>query len=55
MGPEDTQLRRLKAWLESDGFTVTTTRQPDVPGGRAHPCLLLDSRTESLDSLAELG
>jgi dTMP kinase len=51
-----TQLRRLKAWLEADGFTVTATRQPGgTRVGERIRTLLLDSRTESLDSLAELG
>ena len=53
---KSTQLRRLQQWLEAEGFAVTATRQPGGTriGDRIRS-LLLDSRTEELASLAELG
>jgi dTMP kinase len=53
---KSTQLRRLKEWLEADGRKVTPTRQPGGTrvGDRIRG-LLLDSRSESLSPLAELG
>ena len=53
---KSTQLRRLKEWLETDGRAVTATRQPGGTrvGDRVRS-LLLDSHTESLSPLAELG
>ena len=51
-----TQLRRLKEWLEANGWPVTPTRQPGgTRVGDRIRSLLLDSRTENLASLAELG
>ena len=51
-----TQLRRLKEWLEANGSAVTATRQPGgTRVGDRIRALLLDSRTENLASLAELG
>jgi dTMP kinase len=51
-----TQLRRLKDWLETNGWAVTATRQPGgTRVGDRIRSLLLDSRTEKLASLAELG
>jgi dTMP kinase len=53
---KSTQLRRLKERLEADGLTVTATRQPGgTRVGDRIRALLRDSRTESLDPLAELG
>jgi dTMP kinase len=51
-----TQLRLLRQWLEENGWTVTATRQPGGTwvGDRIR-ALLLDSRTDDLASLAELG
>jgi dTMP kinase len=53
---KSTQLRRLQQWLEAEGFAVTATRQPGGTriGDRIRS-LLLDSRTDELASLAELG
>jgi dTMP kinase len=53
---KSTQLRKLAAWLEAEGKTITVTRQPGGTriGDRIR-ALLLDSRTENLDSKAELG
>jgi dTMP kinase len=53
---KSTQLRRLKEWLQSNGLAVTATRQPGGTrvGDRIRG-LLLDSRTDSLSSFAELG
>ena len=53
---KSTQLRRLKEWLQSNGLRVTATRQPGGTrvGDRIRG-LLLDSRTENLSALAELG
>src|SRR5580698_7417567 len=53
---KSTQLRRLKEWLETNGYAVTATRQPGGTrvGDRIRG-LLLDTRTESLAPLAELG
>ncbi len=53
---KSTQLRRLKEWLEAAGRTVTATRQPGgTRVGDRIRALLLDSRTDSLAPLAELG
>src|ERR1700749_951888 len=53
---KSTQLRRLKEWLEAEGRSVTTTRQPGgTRVGDRIRALLLDTRTESLASLTELG
>jgi dTMP kinase len=53
---KSTQLRRLKEWLERNGFAVTATRQPGgTQIGERIRALLLDSRGESLAPLAELG
>jgi dTMP kinase len=53
---KSTQLRRLKEWLQSNGCTVTATRQPGgTRVGDRIRALLLDSRTDNLSSLAELG
>jgi dTMP kinase len=53
---KSTQLRRLKEWLEAAGRTVTPTRQPGgTRVGDRIRALLLDSRTDSLSPLAELG
>src|SRR5271154_1431880 len=53
---KSTQLRRLKEWLEGHSLPVTATRQPGGTrvGDRIRG-LLLDSRTDNLSSLAELG
>src|SRR5271155_5224875 len=53
---KSTQLRRLKEWLEAQSLPVTPTRQPGGTrvGDRIRG-LLLDSRTDSLSSFAELG
>jgi dTMP kinase len=53
---KSTQLRRLKERLEADGFAVTATRQPGgTRVGDRIRALLLDTRTENVSSLAELG
>ncbi len=53
---KSTQLRRLKDRLEADGFAVTATRQPGgTRVGDRIRALLLDTRTENVASLAELG
>src|ERR1700723_4498199 len=53
---KSTQLRRLKEWLETNKYAGTATRQPGgTRVGDRIRALLLDSRTENLDSLAELG
>jgi dTMP kinase len=53
---KSTQLRRLKEWLQAEGRSVTTTRQPGgTRVGDRIRALLLDTRTESLAPLAELG
>jgi dTMP kinase len=53
---KSTQLRRLKEWLQSNGLAVTVTRQPGgTRVGDRIRALLLDSRTDSLSSFAELG
>jgi dTMP kinase len=51
-----TQLRRLAAWLEARGEQVAVTRQPGGTrlGDRVRS-LLLDSRTENITPMAELG
>ena len=46
---KSTQLRRLKEWLERNGFSVTATRQPGGTRlGERIRALLLDSRGESI-------
>ena len=53
---KSTQLRRLKEWLQNNGLAVTATRQPGgTRVGDRIRALLLDSRTDSLSSFAELG
>jgi dTMP kinase len=53
---KSTQLRRLHEWLEAEGFAVTATRQPGGTRiGERIRSLVLDSRTDKLASLAELG
>ena len=53
---KSTQLRRLKEWLQAEGRPVTTTRQPGgTRVGDRIRALLLDTRTESLAPLSELG
>ncbi len=53
---KSTQLRRLKEWLQGNGLAVTATRQPGgTRVGDRIRALLLDSRTDSLSSFAELG
>ena len=53
---KSTQIRKLAQWLEAEGRRVTVTRQPGGTriGDRIR-ALLLDSRTESLAPLTELG
>jgi dTMP kinase len=53
---KSTQLRKLAAWLQSHNYRVTITRQPGGTriGDRIRQ-LLLDSGTENLAPLAELG
>jgi dTMP kinase len=53
---KSTQLRRLHQWLEAEGFAVAATRQPGGTriGDRIR-ALLLDSRSDSISSLTELG
>ncbi|GGG91170.1 dTMP kinase [Silvibacterium dinghuense] len=53
---KSTQLRRLSARLEAEGYAMTVTRQPGGTriGDRIRT-LLLDSRTENLAPKAELG
>ena len=53
---KSTQLRLLKTWLEEQGKIVTATRQPGgTVIGDSIRTLLLDSRTQNLSPLAELG
>ncbi len=53
---KSTQLRFLKGWLDAHGFAVTATRQPGgTPIGDRIRTLLLDSRTQALSSMTELG
>ncbi len=53
---KSTQLRLLKEWLQTEGLAVTATRQPGgTRVGDRIRALLLDSRTEKLSPLAELG
>ena len=51
-----TQLRRLAAWFEARGEQIVVTRQPGGTrlGDRVRS-LLLDSRTENITPMAELG
>lgn len=53
---KSTQLRKLAHWLEARGEPVIATRQPGgtVLGDRIR-ALLLDSRSESIAPMAELG
>ncbi len=53
---KSTQLRKLAAHLQSQGLAVTVTRQPGGThiGDRIRG-LLLDSKTEHLDPMTELG
>ncbi len=53
---KSTQLRRLAAYLEAHGHAVTVTRQPGGTriGDRIR-ALILDSRTEPMDAMTELG
>jgi dTMP kinase len=53
---KSTQLRKLAAYLEAQGHAVTVTRQPGGTriGDRIR-ALLLDSKTESLAPMTELG
>ena len=53
---KSTQLRKLATHLEAQGLAVTVTRQPGGTriGDRIR-ALLLDSKTESLDPMTELG
>ncbi|MFZ0273196.1 MAG: dTMP kinase [Acidobacteriaceae bacterium] len=53
---KSTQLRKLAAYLEAQGLPVTVTRQPGGTriGDRVRG-LLLDSKTEHLDPMTELG
>lgn len=53
---KSTQLRKLADWLEARGESVVVTRQPGGTriGDRIRG-LLLDSRTEGLSPMAELG
>lgn len=53
---KSTQIRKLAAYLERQGRAVTVTRQPGGTriGDRIR-ALLLDSRTEHLDPITELG
>ncbi len=51
-----TQLRKLATHLEGLGLSITVTRQPGGTGiGDRIRGLLLDSKTERLDPMAELG
>lgn len=53
---KSTQLRRLAACLESQGHPIVVTRQPGgTPLGDRIRSLILDSRTQNLAPLAELG
>ncbi|MGC2617592.1 MAG: dTMP kinase [Acidobacteriaceae bacterium] len=53
---KSTQMRKLAAALEAQGHDLTVTRQPGGTriGDRIR-ALLLDSRTESVDPMTELG
>ncbi len=53
---KSTQLRKLAQWLEARGESFIVTRQPGgTPVGDRIRALLLDSRTEGLSAMAELG
>jgi dTMP kinase len=53
---KSTQLRKLAAYLEAQGLSVTVTRQPGGTriGDRIRG-LILDSKTEHIDPMTELG
>jgi dTMP kinase len=53
---KSTQMRKLAAHLEAQGHSLVVTRQPGGThlGDRIR-ALILDSRTENLDPMAELG
>ncbi|MHB1022236.1 MAG: dTMP kinase [Acidobacteriaceae bacterium] len=51
-----TQLKRLAAWLEAQGHSVVTTRQPGGTSlGDRVRALLLDSKTTGIAPMAELA
>ncbi len=53
---KSTQLRKLAQWLEARGESCVVTRQPGgTKTGDRIRALLLDSRTEGLSPMAELG
>ncbi|MGC8549312.1 MAG: dTMP kinase [Acidobacteriaceae bacterium] len=53
---KSTQLRKLAHWLEARGESCVITRQPGgTKTGDRIRALLLDSRTEGLSPMAELG
>ena len=53
---KSTQLRLLKQWFEANQLAVTATRQPGGTSlGDRIRSLLLDSRSDGIASLAELG
>jgi dTMP kinase len=53
---KSTQLRKLAAHLKAQGHAVTVTRQPgDTRIGERIRALLLDSKTEGLAPMTELG
>lgn len=53
---KSTQLRKLAQWLEARGESFIVTRQPGgTRTGDRIRALLLDSRTEDLSPMAELG
>jgi dTMP kinase len=53
---KSTQLRKLGQWLEARGESCVITRQPGgTKTGDRIRALLLDSRTEGLSPMAELG
>ena len=53
---KSTQLRKLATHLQAHGLAVTVTRQPGgTRVGDRIRALLLDSKTESLDPMTELG
>jgi dTMP kinase len=53
---KSTQLRKLAAHLEAQGLSVTVTRQPGgTQIGDRIRSLILDSKTEHIDPMTELG